>query len=153
MPQQRSLVIARVTVRHARPALACAAAGGLRGCGAHRLRRGPAVPAAGLLPREAREHEPARALLGGPDGLDHVRALLHQAPPWLAPPARVLLELNARRYPAPATSAERAGFQVRRHDSKDGQTTVMDLTVPARHLDGVDNREWTRPVCQPTVVA
>ena len=89
----------------------------------------PYVPlaAAQLLPREAREHEPARALFGGPDGLDHVRELIHRAPPWLAPSARVLLELSARQYHAIAMTAQRAGFHVGRHGSSDGQTAVVDL--------------------------
>ncbi|WP_341854867.1 methyltransferase [Brachybacterium sp. GPGPB12] len=37
-----------------------------------------------LMPREAREHEPPAALLGGEDGLDHVRTLLAGAADRLA---------------------------------------------------------------------
>lgn len=91
----------------------------------------PYVPlaAAGLLPREAREHEPARALFGGRDGLDHVRELVDGARPWLAPDARVLVELHTGQYEAAAAHAERAGFRARRHDGSGGQATVLDLCL------------------------
>ena len=89
----------------------------------------PYVPltAAALLPHEAREHEPARALFGGPDGLDVVRELLDTAGPWLAPRARVLIELHASQYQAAAAHAQRACFPARRHDSSDGQTALLEL--------------------------
>ena len=89
----------------------------------------PYVPltAAALLPREAREHEPARALFGGCDGLDVVRELLDTARPRLAPRARVLIELHAGQCTAAAAHAQHAGFAARRHDTLDGQTTVLEL--------------------------
>lgn len=88
------------------------------------------VAAADLLPREARHHEPARALFGGHDGLDHVRELVDGAGPWLAPDARMLVELHYGQYEAAAAHAQRAGFKPRRHEGSDGQTTVLDL-VPS----------------------
>lgn len=90
----------------------------------------PYVPlhAAGLLPREAREHEPARALFGGADGLDVVRELIDTAAPWLAPGGRVLLELHASQCAAAALHAERAGWTSRAHRAGDGQTAVLELT-------------------------
>lgn len=93
----------------------------------------PYVPdtAAGLLPREAREHEPARALFGGCDGLDQVRELVEGAGPWLTPHAHVLIEMHCAQYDAAAAHAQRAGFSARRRDADDGQTTVMHL-LPAR---------------------
>ncbi|MGC5614658.1 SAM-dependent methyltransferase [Georgenia sp. Z1491] len=56
----------------------------------------PYVPddAIDLLPHEARDHEPHAALLGGPDGLDHVRALVTQAAQWLGPGGVLLVELH-----------------------------------------------------------
>jgi release factor glutamine methyltransferase len=91
----------------------------------------PYVPlgAAELLPREAREYEPAQALFGGHDGLDHVRELVNGARPWLAPDARVLMELHSGQYEAAAEHAEHTGFSARRHDGRDGQTTVLDLCL------------------------
>ena len=90
----------------------------------------PYVPvgAAQLLPREARDHEPAHALFGGRDGLDHVRDLLDRARQWLAPAGRVLLELNARQHDATVLHAAQVGLgRPRRHAGQDGQTVVLDL--------------------------
>lgn len=90
----------------------------------------PYVPvgAAELLPREAREHEPAHALYGGHDGLDHVRNLLDRARQWLAPTGRVLLELSARQHDAAVLHAAQVGLgRPRRHAGLDGQTIMLDL--------------------------
>lgn len=38
----------------------------------------------GELPREVRDHEPAIALFGGPDGLSVIRRITAEAPDWLA---------------------------------------------------------------------
>jgi release factor glutamine methyltransferase len=48
---------------------------------------------AGLQP-EVAEHEPARALFGGADGLDVVRDLLEQAPPELSPGGALIFEFG-----------------------------------------------------------
>jgi release factor glutamine methyltransferase len=54
----------------------------------------PYVPsgAVGLMPLEAREHEPLLALDGGGDGLDVLRRVITGAPPWLRPGASLLVE-------------------------------------------------------------
>lgn len=49
---------------------------------------------AGLAP-EVRDHEPLLALDGGPDGLDLVRRIVDEAPAWLRPGGRLLMELGA----------------------------------------------------------
>lgn len=57
----------------------------------------PYVPTAAmaLLPRDVREHEPAHALDGGPDGLAIVGRVLDLAPRWLRPgTGRVLVEIG-----------------------------------------------------------
>jgi release factor glutamine methyltransferase len=56
----------------------------------------PYVPteAIALMPPEARLHEPALALDGGPDGLDVARRVLAGAGDWLAPGGRLLLETS-----------------------------------------------------------
>jgi release factor glutamine methyltransferase len=52
-----------------------------------------------LLPAEARDHEPRLALDGGGDGLDVMRAVARQAPRWLAPGGRLLVEAGERQLP------------------------------------------------------
>jgi release factor glutamine methyltransferase len=44
------------------------------------------------LPPEVRQHDPRLALDGGPDGLDVIRRIVDEAPRWLAPAGRLLLE-------------------------------------------------------------
>ena len=68
----------------------------------------PYVPTAplALMPREAREHEPPRALDGGADGLAVLRRVAAAAPAWLAPGGTLLVETSERRQPA---AARRAG--------------------------------------------
>jgi release factor glutamine methyltransferase len=47
------------------------------------------------LPVEIREHEPARALDGGKDGLDVIRRILAGAPDYLGPKGRLFLEIGS----------------------------------------------------------
>jgi release factor glutamine methyltransferase len=58
----------------------------------------PYVPssAVGLLPVEARVHEPRAALDGGADGLDVVRLVAERAKPWLAATGHLLVETSER---------------------------------------------------------
>ncbi|MCD6638549.1 MAG: putative protein N(5)-glutamine methyltransferase, partial [Nocardioides sp.] len=89
----------------------------------------PYVPdgEAGLLPREAREHEPARALYGGSDGLDHVRSLVDAAADWLAPSGCLLVELGRSQADGASAHARRAGRTARVHAGEDGQTVVLEV--------------------------
>ena len=56
----------------------------------------PYVPTGeiGLLPPEARAHEPATALDGGTDGMDVQRRVAAEASRWLAPGGRLLIETS-----------------------------------------------------------
>lgn len=56
----------------------------------------PYVPTGevGLLPPEAREHEPLVALDGGSDGLDVLRRVAAEAADWLAPGGHLLVETS-----------------------------------------------------------
>ena len=49
-----------------------------------------------LMPREARLHEQPVTLDGGEDGLDIQRRLIHEAPEWLIPGGRLLVETSDR---------------------------------------------------------
>ncbi|MCP3425713.1 hypothetical protein NBM05_06720 [Rothia sp. AR01] len=89
------------------------------------------VGASELLPREARDHEPGAALYGGSDGLDLVRAVLAQAPGWLRPGGRLLLEMNRGQCSAATESAGRLGYASFMRLGDDGQTAVLDLRSAA----------------------
>jgi release factor glutamine methyltransferase len=77
----------------------------------------PYVPTAeiGLLPAEARAHEPQAALDGGADGLDVLRRVARQAPDWLAAGGHLLTETSERQRPAAveAVAGAGAGLSVR----------------------------------------
>jgi release factor glutamine methyltransferase len=64
----------------------------------------PYVPTGevGLLPPEARIHEPRVALDGGADGLDVLRRVTAAAPRWLAPGGHLLVETTERQAPQAA---------------------------------------------------
>lgn len=52
------------------------------------------------LPPDVREFEPLQALVSGPDGLDLIRRLIADAPGWLVPGGRLLIELDPDQVPA-----------------------------------------------------
>jgi release factor glutamine methyltransferase len=56
----------------------------------------PYIPSAelGSLAPEVRDYEPRQALDGGPDGLVYFRRLAVEAPPWLCPGGRLMVELG-----------------------------------------------------------
>ena len=56
------------------------------------------------------EWEPASALMGGPDGLDHVRAFVTAAPRWLRPGGSLVLEIGWRQGEAVSTMLDAAGL-------------------------------------------
>jgi release factor glutamine methyltransferase len=72
----------------------------------------PYVPtdALALMPREAREHEPARALDGGSDGLEVLRRVAVEAPAWLAPGGTLLVETSERQVFAAQAAMAAAGL-------------------------------------------
>ena len=87
----------------------------------------PYVPteAVGLLPPEARIHEPRRALDGGGDGLDVVRRVIAAAPQWLAPGGHLLIETSERQAPRVADAIVRAGLIPRLVTCDDLNATVV----------------------------
>lgn len=101
--------------------------GHLRGDVALVIGNAPYVPTAALdrLPREAREHEPALALDGGPDGLTVHRRLLGEAPRWLEPGGAVAVELGAAQVPAIRQVATRVGMVARAVPAPDDPQSVV----------------------------
>ena len=73
----------------------------------------PYVPTAeiGLMPTEARDHEPALALDGGRDGVEVHRRIAAGAPDWLAPGGRLLIETSERQAEHTAAVARQAGLR------------------------------------------
>jgi len=72
----------------------------------------PYVPSGevGLLPPEARAHEPRMALDGGADGLDVLRRVAAAAPLWLAPGGHLLAETSEAQAPRAAEAVARDGL-------------------------------------------
>jgi release factor glutamine methyltransferase len=95
----------------------------------------PYVPtgAVGMLPPEARDHEPRVALDGGADGLDVLRRVTAAAPQWLAPGGHLLAETSERQAPQAAEILARDGLVPRVAHSSALNTTVIIGTRPARH--------------------
>ncbi|MFD7407865.1 putative protein N(5)-glutamine methyltransferase [Streptomyces sp. NPDC059866] len=75
----------------------------------------PYVPTAevGLLPAEARDHEPLVALDGGADGLEVLRRVAAGAVRWLAPGGCLLIETSERQAPSAVDAFIRAGLTTR----------------------------------------
>lgn len=65
----------------------------------------------GLLPAEAREHEPLVALDGGSDGLDVMRRVALEAPHWLAPGGTLLVETSERQVPGALEAMSAGGLR------------------------------------------
>ncbi|WP_326822555.1 putative protein N(5)-glutamine methyltransferase [Streptosporangium sp. NBC_01756] len=93
----------------------------------------PYVPteAIGLLPPEARVHEPQVALDGGADGLDVVRRVIAEAPLWLAPGGHLLVETSERQAPQTVETVARSGLTARVAGSDELDATVVIGTRPA----------------------
>jgi release factor glutamine methyltransferase len=94
----------------------------------------PYVPneALGLMPREARDFEPASALDGGEDGLDLVRRLVEQAPAFLAPRGELLLEVNEDQVPSITRHARGHGFVGAQVRAREDRTVVLGLASEGR---------------------
>jgi len=93
----------------------------------------PYVPSGdvGLLPAEARAHEPRVALDGGADGLDVLRRVAAGAPLWLAPGGHLLVETSERQAPRAAEAFGRAGLIPRvAHSSRLNSTVVIGTRPP-----------------------
>jgi release factor glutamine methyltransferase len=84
----------------------------------------------GLLPAEARLHEPRVALDGGPDGLDVLRRVATAAPQWLAPGGHLLAETSERQAAPAAEIFAGCGLVSRVASSDELSATVVIGTRP-----------------------
>jgi release factor glutamine methyltransferase len=87
----------------------------------------PYVPtdAVGLLPPEARLHEPWVALDGGADGLDVLRRVTASASSWLAPGGHLLVETSEPQAPSLVEIFAKAGLRPRVASSDRLDATVV----------------------------
>lgn len=92
----------------------------------------PYVPteAIGLMPPEARIHEPRVALDGGTDGLDVQRRVIAAAPQWLAPGGYLLVETSQRQAPQTTGTFARHGLIPRIASSDQSDATIVTGTLP-----------------------
>jgi len=90
----------------------------------------PYVPTAaiGLMPPEARIHEPRVALDGGADGLDVLRRVITAAPLWLAAGGSLLVETSERQAPPTVEAVTRNGLVPRVVSSPEFNATVVIAT-------------------------
>lgn len=87
----------------------------------------PYVPtqSIGMMPPEARLHEPRVALDGGSDGLDVQRRIVGEATLWLAPGGRLLIETSVRQAPTTAALLRDAGLSARTFQCEEFDATVV----------------------------
>ena len=85
----------------------------------------------GLMPPEARTHEPRVALDGGADGLDVLRRVTAAAPQCLAPGGHLLVETSERQASQAVDALTRSGLIPRVTRSEELDATVVIGTKPA----------------------
>jgi release factor glutamine methyltransferase len=85
----------------------------------------------GLLPPEARDHEPRVALDGGSDGLDVQRRVAAEAPFWLAPGGHLLVETSERQASRTAAALDSHGLITRVVRDDELYATVVIGRMPA----------------------
>jgi release factor glutamine methyltransferase len=85
-----------------------------------------------LLPREARQYEPALALDGGEDGLDVHRRLIASAPDWLAPGGSLLFEVGLDQLPAALGELEAGGLEARAARDEELEAATAIGRLPRR---------------------
>jgi release factor glutamine methyltransferase len=95
----------------------------------------PYVPteAIGLLPPEARIHEPRVALDGGADGLAVLRRVIAGSPRWLAPSGHLLIETGERQAPQVLEIVANHGLISRLASCDELNATIVIATRPALH--------------------
>ncbi|MEU3300355.1 putative protein N(5)-glutamine methyltransferase [Streptomyces sp. NPDC006678] len=106
--------------------------GALRGCVGILAANVPYVPTeeVGLLPAEARVHEPRVALDGGADGLDVLRRVTGEAGEWLGPGGILLFETSERQAADAVEAVGRSGLEPRVATCDELYATVVIGTKP-----------------------
>jgi release factor glutamine methyltransferase len=106
--------------------------GTLRGRVAILICNAPYVPTGdiGLLPPEARDHEPRTALDGGADGLAVLRRAAAEAPGWLAPGGVLLVETSGPQAPPMTRAMAAAGLTARVYSCEEYESTVVTGSLP-----------------------
>ncbi|HYF73242.1 MAG TPA: putative protein N(5)-glutamine methyltransferase [Nocardioides sp.] len=106
----------------------------LRGRVATVVANAPYVPTAAIatMPPEARDHEHPVALDGGADGLDVARRVIAEAPDWLAPGGRVLVETSAAQRDVAAAYVAAAGLDAATSSAPDVDGNVVIGTLRPR---------------------
>jgi release factor glutamine methyltransferase len=94
----------------------------------------PYVPttAIGMMPPEAREHEPHAALDGGDDGLVILRRVIDLAPRLLRPGGHLLIETSEGQVSAAVEHLEAAGLRPTVLSDEDLGATALAATLPPR---------------------
>lgn len=107
---------------------------GLRGRVNVMVANAPYVPSqeTDLLPREARLYEPRGAFDGGPDGFSVQRRIAEEAPAWLAPGGRVLVETSEAGARGTQAIFEGCGLAARVVRSEDWDATVVIASLLGR---------------------
>lgn len=106
---------------------------GLRGRVDLLVANAPYVPSAavGLMPPEARLHEPLTALDGGVDGLDVLRRVVAGASRWLAPRGRLLVETSDEQAATLVADVTAAGLTPKVATDPGAGATVVTATRAA----------------------
>ncbi|QQE81451.1 putative protein N(5)-glutamine methyltransferase [Alicyclobacillus sp. SO9] len=104
----------------------------LRGCVDILVANAPYVPtdAIEMMPQEARLYEPIVALDGGKDGLEVQRRVVAEAPLWLAPGGKLLMETSQRQSVETAELFSNHGFIPRVVHSDEMDATIVIGTKP-----------------------
>jgi len=85
-----------------------------------------------LMPREARQYEPAEALDGGPDGLAVLGRIAADAPRWLRPGGSLFVECSEGQVPDLAAAFTTAGLPPTVLRDAEADATVLRGTMPRR---------------------
>lgn len=96
----------------------------------------PYVPTSdlGLLPSEARKHEPAAALDGGRDGLDVLRSAADAARSWLREGGQMLVETSERQRPMAVECLRQLGFAATSVSNSESSAVVVTGRWQAKSL-------------------